>query len=278
MTSQSQPVTEHASSEAATAKAEISGSLNEAVAELLAESEGFSDQQRAEIIADEARRRQRILEGATAALAAKLRSAVDDLTPLRRQCEDYIWRPARHATDKMLGVIEILDASELVCGGLTLRSQAVHSEANMNRGCSCHQDDGPPTPCAQRYALADCLEAARSQDGAPGPDLPSAALLLVCERCGRSMEYGRDIDSDIPAWVATLSQSHCDADDCDTGDRVIETWLDRSGVARDPAGEASGICTQISDGTARYQDGATGPDLGPGRTPNQTHDLYPRGK
>lgn len=44
------------------------------------------------------------------------------------------------------------------------------------------------------------------------------------------------------------------------------------------AGEASEICTQISDGTARSQDGTTGPDLGPGRTPNQTHDLYPRGK
>jgi len=60
-------------------------------------------------------------------------------------------------------------------------------------------------------------------------------LLLRCEKCGRSMAYDRSIDPDIPAWVATLSQSHCDAPECDTSDRLIETWLDAQGVARDPA-------------------------------------------
>lgn len=72
-------------------------------------------------------------------------------------------------------------------------------------------------------------EQGRSDAALPAP------LRLVCERCGRSMDYDRAIDPDLPAWVATLSQSHCDAEDCDTGDRLIETWLDADGVARDPA-------------------------------------------
>ncbi len=60
------------------------------------------------------------------------------------------------------------------------------------------------------------------------------SIKLACESCGRSMEYDRGIDPSIPAWVETLSQSHCDAPGCDTGDRLIETWLDADGVARDP--------------------------------------------
>lgn len=62
----------------------------------------------------------------------------------------------------------------------------------------------------------------------------SAFVSLVCERCGRSMKYRRILDPHLPDWVATLSQSHCDADACDTGDRHIETWLDAKGLARDP--------------------------------------------
>lgn len=62
----------------------------------------------------------------------------------------------------------------------------------------------------------------------------SAAVRLRCERCGRESEYDRSIDPDIPSWVVTLSQSHCDAEGCDAGDRLVETWLDANGVARDP--------------------------------------------
>ena len=29
-----------------------------------------------------------------------------------------------------------------------------------NRLCTCHPDDNPPQPCAERYALADCRTAA----------------------------------------------------------------------------------------------------------------------
>jgi hypothetical protein len=67
------------------------------------------------------------------------------------------------------------------------------------------------------------------------PEAPNAAVRLVCEKCGRAEDYDRSIDLNLPAWVATLSQSHCDAEGCDTGDRHIETWLDATGVARDPA-------------------------------------------
>lgn len=31
------------------------------------------------------------------------------------------------------------------------------------KSCTCHPDDKPPVPCAQRYALADCRKAAREQ-------------------------------------------------------------------------------------------------------------------
>ena len=62
-----------------------------------------------------------------------------------------------------------------------------------------------------------------------------STVRLICERCGRSMDYDRAIDPGLPTWVTTLSQSHCDAAACDTGDRLIETWLDVDGVARDPA-------------------------------------------
>lgn len=60
-------------------------------------------------------------------------------------------------------------------------------------------------------------------------------LNLVCEKCGAKGRYPRFLDKNIPAWVETLSHSHCDLPDCDTFDRHIETWLDGNGVARDPA-------------------------------------------
>lgn len=62
----------------------------------------------------------------------------------------------------------------------------------------------------------------------------SAWLKLVCERCGARSNYRRVLDPMIPDWVVTLSHSHCDKPDCDTGDRHIETWLDADGIARDP--------------------------------------------
>lgn len=64
----------------------------------------------------------------------------------------------------------------------------------------------------------------------------SGAVTLVCEKCGRRAPYLRSNDPTLPVWVGTLSQSHCDLPGCDTGDRLIETWLDASGFARDPAG------------------------------------------
>lgn len=58
-------------------------------------------------------------------------------------------------------------------------------------------------------------------------------ITLVCDKCGRRAPYFRSTDPSIPEWVDTLSQSHCDAPGCDTGDRHTETWLDGEGVARD---------------------------------------------
>lgn len=59
-------------------------------------------------------------------------------------------------------------------------------------------------------------------------------IKLRCEKCGRSMSYDRAMDRSIPKWVITLSQSHCDAEGCDTSDYHVETWLDAAGLARDP--------------------------------------------
>lgn len=67
----------------------------------------------------------------------------------------------------------------------------------------------------------------------------NSALILRCESCGRWTAYERSIDPTIPAWVSELVQSHCDAEGCDTGDRLIETWLDTDGVARDPLSTTS---------------------------------------
>lgn len=67
----------------------------------------------------------------------------------------------------------------------------------------------------------------------------SAFVSLVCERCGRSMKYRRILDPSLPDWVTTLSQSHCDAAACDTGDRHIERWLDAGGVERDPGANST---------------------------------------
>lgn len=30
----------------------------------------------------------------------------------------------------------------------------------MPRSCTCHPDDNPPVPCAEKYALTECREAA----------------------------------------------------------------------------------------------------------------------
>lgn len=63
---------------------------------------------------------------------------------------------------------------------------------------------------------------------------------LVCDRCGREEVYPRSFAPDVPTWVKTLSQSHCPADGCDTGDRCIETWLDADGIERDPEDQRQG--------------------------------------
>lgn len=36
-------------------------------------------------------------------------------------------------------------------------------QSNM-RGCTCHPDDNPPVPCAQRYALSECRAASHQTD------------------------------------------------------------------------------------------------------------------
>ena len=79
-------------------------------------------------------------------------------------------------------------------------------------------------------------------------------LTLRCEKCGRSMAYDRNLDPTIPVWCATLVQSHCDAEDCDTGDFHTERWLDRKGRERDPAGR-----TALHQApTPRTEDGSRG--------------------
>lgn len=52
------------------------------------------------------------------------------------------------------------------------------------------------------------------------------AIRLHC-RCGRSMDYDRSIDPDIPAVVVRIESTCCDK--CDRGDFGTERWLDAAG-------------------------------------------------
>lgn len=38
---------------------------------------------------------------------------------------------------------------------------ALAAPAPVKRPCTCHPDDNPPVPCAEKYALADCKKAAK---------------------------------------------------------------------------------------------------------------------
>ncbi len=55
----------------------------------------------------------------------------------------------------------------------------------------------------------------------------SDPIKLVCLTCGRSMDYGRGIDVDIPPSVVRIEQLHCYV--CWYGEHESEIWLDASG-------------------------------------------------
>lgn len=52
-------------------------------------------------------------------------------------------------------------------------------------------------------------------------------ITLRCHSCKREQSYPRDIDTSIPAEVATIVVSRCDR--CDDGDFGTEWWLDEIG-------------------------------------------------
>lgn len=52
-------------------------------------------------------------------------------------------------------------------------------------------------------------------------------IKLHCRQCGNTMDYGRDIDPDVPPEVVRIESSSCDR--CDDGGFGTETWLDADG-------------------------------------------------
>lgn len=64
------------------------------------------------------------------------------------------------------------------------------SPASSERPCTCHPDDNPPSPCAERYAYSECVAAASpasSDDGrCPRPcnDRPGDSSMRACIEAG----------------------------------------------------------------------------------------------
>lgn len=67
------------------------------------------------------------------------------------------------AMNSAAAMMEALHATELVLsqegreGTLLLMGVRAAIAKVESRPCTCHPDDNPPVPCAQKYALTDCL-------------------------------------------------------------------------------------------------------------------------
>ena len=85
-----------------------------------------------------------------------------------------------------------------------------------------------------------------------------ATITLRCRHCGRTLDYGRDIDPGITANVAVIELTCCD--ECDNGDFGVETWLDAKGkeVSQDEEFFVANVATEC--GTC----GGVGEVAGPG--------------
>ena len=52
------------------------------------------------------------------------------------------------------------------------------------RPCTCHPDDNPPMPCAERYALSECKAASAAAEACKDCGLLLAPWLrLYCAKC-----------------------------------------------------------------------------------------------
>ena len=58
--------------------------------------------------------------------------------------------------------------------------------AQQGRPCTCHPDDSPPNPCAERYALAECRAAAQAETAQAAPawcQCPACAPVAHASDC-----------------------------------------------------------------------------------------------
>jgi len=58
------------------------------------------------------------------------------------------------------------------------------------------------------------------------------AIELHCRTCGRSTEFGREVYSDVPAWVVRIEHDKCN--ECDDGGFSAEHWIAADGSEPDP--------------------------------------------
>lgn len=108
--------------------------------------------------------------------------------------------------------------------------------APENRPCTCHPDDNPPQPCAQRYALTECKALAQPEAAQPGAwavmcdgdivktCLTETAANLIADNL-REQNRGRDFD-----WQTTPLYAHPPRNE----------WLPASGIPTEAAAHALG--------------------------------------
>lgn len=70
---------------------------------------------------------------------------------------------------------------------------AGHEQAEAERACTCHPDDNPPVPCAEKYAYSECVAA------------PTMTAEQMREMCAKEAEFwGEPIGSSIAIVIRNL--------------------------------------------------------------------------
>lgn len=100
---------------------------------------------------------------------ADLVKALDWAYPLAAQYQAYWAGERAKAGHTGLGTkwstlydSEVAD-QEFALAALTEAKAALVAASAKERPCTCHPDDNPPSPCAERYALSDCRRTSKAE-------------------------------------------------------------------------------------------------------------------
>ena len=104
------------------------------------------------------------------------------------------------------------------------------SEALGDRACTCHPDDSPPVPCAQKYALTECkeVEIERLRETAVIARTTEANLHDEIERLNRTCAQRTARLQIALAWIMDNHHwRHFKVDNQDAAE-----WVDTDGVPK----------------------------------------------